>query len=695
MDPLSNHSRSSYYFWSRFLPLASFSVNDLWVTGISFFQPIMRMRRSYSSHRGHRWYLTNNHASLSHEYTHEKAITKTMLTTTMTPRPRHRPTSLNKPAKQAQSTEQDLTSVTYTGDDSTSSLSTFQGPILREVSPCLTKHAPHQPQPLTNGNTDSDSDDSSVSTDSDSDSDDSSPENEFDNEFDNFAKGDNDFDVDVDMDEASEINSQSMSVSNPSVCVSTASAPAQESQVSSVGWNAAESIDLDSNEQEDLLENMVRKLTLKLAKHQETNERYVSLFSNLEDTQDHIQALNQRAKVLEQALSSQNVRGLGRARTVPISPSNSLPVAAPASTPVPAPVPVPFLADTPVAELFLAPAPVEPPTRQLIDEQPTTRVGVQPENSNTSMEVVVAGETIQRKKLVRKVRMVPRKKPVPVEYDLSENNDDNDDEASFHVQVPVFHSPKPPRSPNKKSPKKLSLKMHDIPRNLVLQVPFPEEEKLASPRRTPRQSPKKSALNKNKIPRNLVLAVPFPGDEEITVNSSSLGGSGSAKGRSSSSDPMPLTPATRRRRLANMTTMVATPDIDHNVANKEKALNLKKTASMRSFFKTSQKILSARCLRPGDGFLSVHKEDTVSASFFGLGGFDELASRPSSEDSVSRRTLETAPVAPVAAAKSPPLPAWMHSKFNKSEPALKANFFEFELDNDNSTACASGRPLLR
>jgi hypothetical protein len=64
------------------------------------------------------------------------------------------------------------------------------------------------------------------------------------------------------------------------------------------------------------------------------------------------------------------------------------------------------------------------------------------------MIAALAGQqSPRRKRLVRKVRMVPRKKN-PEEFDLKslcEQDEAEDDEASFHVRVPIFESPK--RSP--------------------------------------------------------------------------------------------------------------------------------------------------------------------------------------------------------------------------------------------------------
>jgi hypothetical protein len=198
--------------------------------------------------------------------------------------PSHLSGTVNKPKKEAQSDDHtsvtSVTSATYIEDDSSSSDFSIHGAlpqVLLALPPVLLASVS--------------SDNSSESSDSFDDSDDF-PRQEF----------------EKDLDRASEMFSRA----NPSV------AAPQVSPDENADWKALYST-ASLQQQEALLADMVRSLTIKLAKHKEQNERYVELFATMDNTQGNIHSLNQREKVLEAALVTKDVPGLsGRtSRTAP------------------------------------------------------------------------------------------------------------------------------------------------------------------------------------------------------------------------------------------------------------------------------------------------------------------------------------------------------------------------------------------
>jgi hypothetical protein len=175
-------------------------------------------------------------------------------TTTMPPS--HLRGTMEKPKKQAQ--PDDLTSVTYIEDDTSSSLFSYHLPVVREVPEVLVSSASSSPYQNSVQNEVSETDSDSSSDDS-SDSSDDFPEKDFEEEFENSDKGD--------LDESSEILSQT----HPSVATSQASPDVN------ADWKAAGSKE-SFQQQEAILEDMVHNLTVKLAQHQKKNERYLESF---------------------------------------------------------------------------------------------------------------------------------------------------------------------------------------------------------------------------------------------------------------------------------------------------------------------------------------------------------------------------------------------------------------------------------
>jgi hypothetical protein len=449
--------------------------------------------------------------------------------------PSHLRGAMNKPQKRAQ--PDDLTSVTYIEDDSSSSMFSLHAPVVREVPRTLLSSSSSSPYQNTVQNEVSESDSDSSSDDSSecSDSSDDFPQEDFEDEYDNSDKGD--------LDEASEIFSHA----NPSV--TTSHAPPDEN----VDWKAAGSTE-SLEQQEAVLENMVRNLTSKLAEHRKKNERYVELFSTLDDTHSHIHSLNQRAEVLMASLSGRTSRTvptaeprppLGDRQSVPNRSQHALTLV---TAKDPTPVRIPTAA---------APSPTHGEQQEMPQvanqassaeaESPTRHV--QSRQSNMSMVVALAGQASpRRRKLVRKVRRVPRKK-TPEEFDLRSpcKEKREDDEAAFQVTVPEFVSP----TSSKRSSNKRETVKNDIPKNIVLGIPFPAEELVAP----------------------ATVTSPLAQDSNI--------------------DPVTPVPSSARRR----------PAMNHSAnrvvagANDRASKVLNKTSSVRSFFVKIEKVLSTRCMR--------------------------------------------------------------------------------------------------
>jgi hypothetical protein len=213
---------------------------------------------------------------------------------------------MNSPKKQAQ--PDDLTTVTYLEDDTSSSMFSYHAPVVREVPGVLLSSLSNPYQNSAQNEV--------SETDSDSSSDGSS---ECSGSSDDFAEEDyydeENFDEEEDFEEE-DFDNFEKDDQNPSAATSRAS-PNENTD-----WKAAGS-KLSFQQQEAVLEDMVHNLTLKLAQHQKKNERYLELFSSLDDTQEHIHSLNQRAKVLEAALVIQNVTGGHSGRTKKIFASEA------------------------------------------------------------------------------------------------------------------------------------------------------------------------------------------------------------------------------------------------------------------------------------------------------------------------------------------------------------------------------------
>lgn len=657
-----------------------------------------------------------------------------MPTTTMLPS--HLKANINKPRKQAQ--PDDLTSVTYVEDDTSSSIVSFHAPIVKEVL-SSSSSSPYQTSVQNEVialDSDSSSNDDSESSDSSVDF----PKEEFEDAFDDSDKDD--------LDEASEIFSRA----NLSVAIS------RSSPDENADWKASSSTE-SFHQQEAVLEDMVRNLTLKLAEHQKKNERYVELFSSLEDTHEHIRSLNQRAKILEASLAIQDVTGrrsrctkkllvsetestsqsvtsLGEqtSRTAPsVEPSlnttlglraigvvtsveshpflddreQSIPsLSEQTSRTVPSVEARPPLGDrqqsvpnrsqhAPTLAADNAPTPVRSPaatarsfatpgpTRGKQQEKvlvakhasspraaPPTRC-VQSEESSTSMVVALAGQApTKTRKIVRKVRMVPRKTE-PKEFDLRSpcKEECEDDEAAFQVKIPEFASP----TSSKRSTKKERVR-NDIPKNLVMEIPFPAEElvapvmvKLPSVQDTNNNSsvtlPSSAGRRpaKNQSANRVVMDAADYRENSDLKKTTSLRSFG---------DTVTPVPSSARRRLTMM----------HQSANKAMALGddqggklLNQTSSVRSIFTKSKKVLSSRCMMSGaNGFLHVsetNQQEGMQASFFGLDDFNEVDT---------------------AAGMITPSPFCAQSELHQSSPEMKVPLFDIR-DSDVDDGNYSGR----
>ena len=355
--------------------------------------------------------------------------------------------------------------------------------------------------------------------------------------------------------------------------------------------------------QEALLEAMVCDFTLKLEQQRATTGQYMEIYMQLKNTKDFIEVMNRHAQALEAALAaavtvndddnnnSNKNSGLSAAiecGSTIVDMQRSLKDAAPMDAAIP---PEKYICVEWGAHLLRQAAPAPPAMPAVNSEVPTIPIAKSSRRSRPSnrretggsIGVALAGKPAHRhRKLMRKTRR--KNKPCAVEIDLQSFGERQrdafaEDDHSFRVKVPNFNVPNDKRggSKNKEIPT-------DIPEMLILDILIPASE-----------DDHKDVILFTAL-ESKVGHIKQPTKNDIfSCTTRMLSDLGAV--------PLTSLPKSRRSRQKD--------------SSKEAKLS---GDSLRSFLTNKMK---------KDGFLAgKHSEgDRLSASFFGLEDFDEIASR--------------------------------------------------------------------